>query len=727
MRDAYYGQRVGIDLTRSGNTFTAKYYVETKGSVYYNGLVLDRSGAIDGNVGFNWNTGGASTLLVNTATKTGSPGNSYTFQASVSLPWWGGKCSVSRSGSIPIATPNAPTSVTLSRSSDTALWFRAYFSDSSSRPVQGIQVERWSYADPVWRRVLNWTRSGGSPLSWIDKGVTANNRYQYRARTTNSSGQSGWVNSPRVSTTPAAPSNVVATKNADGSITVTWQKNTPNGLDGAGYLILDNGTQVGTTPPGTLVWTDPSPSTSVTHTYTIQMTENGPLTSAPSAPSNTVQLLAAPNAPGNLSPNGGVIAFESTSFRLAWAHNPVDASEQTSAQYRFRAQGTSTWSTGSATTDQFVEVSSALFTPGTVYEWQVRTRGAYQPSAEAGFSPWSAVATFSLMNTPGASISTPEDGSTVNVSRMTVKWTYFQSQGRAQAGAEVQLVQDPEGDTPITRESHTVSGAATSLLLTTALADQTTYMVRVRVRSGDGLWSDWDESTFTVSYPQPPVPQVGIDWDGTQGAAQVSVFNPDPEGTEPPAVYNTVERSIDGGGTWELVMDDIPINGTVTDPECLSYGETLYRVTAVSALPSSSTSDALTFNPQDESAWINAGTNFATSAHIPSNLRITRSLGKLNRTLVPIEGREYGMLVEGVAKDHTVTVYGDVPVDVDNPWESDQIIQSLDAIADVPNPAMLRLPDGTRWYGALTSYSRTNPEQDRTATVSIAFERGNRE
>ncbi len=35
MRDAYYGQRVGIDLSRSGKRIHAKYYVETKGSVYY--------------------------------------------------------------------------------------------------------------------------------------------------------------------------------------------------------------------------------------------------------------------------------------------------------------------------------------------------------------------------------------------------------------------------------------------------------------------------------------------------------------------------------------------------------------------------------------------------------------------------------------------------------------------------------------------------------------------
>lgn len=707
-RDAYYKQRVGIDLTRSGRTFTARYYVETTGSMYYNGYTLNRGGNITGGVSFNWNTGSASTMLVNTATFTGSPGGSYTFTASVHL-FWGGTMSVSRSGSIPISSPGAPTSVTAKRITDN----RADLTWNYGSNVAAVAVERWSYNDPKWRRVATLNPA---KKAWSDTGIKPNDRYEYRVRTGNPSGDSAWVGASRFSTTPAAPSNVIATKNADGSITVTWKSNAP--YEGSGFQIYDNGTQVGSVPADTLTWTHATPPPSAAHTYTVTMTEDDPaLTSAQSAPSNTVQLLAAPNAPTSLSPNGTTIAFEVPNFPLTWAHNPVDSSAQTSAQYRFREQGTTTWNTGSVTTDQFVEVSPAMFTTGTVYEWQARTRGAYRPSDEAGFSPWSALATLTLMNTPGVSISTPESGSTVNVSRMTAMWNYFQAQGRGQAGAEVQLVQDPDGDSPITRESRTVSGAATSLLLNAALADQTTYMIRVRARSGDGLWSSWDESTFTVSYPQPPVPEPTVTWDDTQGAAQVSVFNPEPIDPQPAAVTNIVERSIDGGNTWELVMDDLPVNGTLTDPECLSYGTTLYRVTAVSALPSSAVSEIEELYATSLDIWLNGGDGFAVAAPITCKPGLTVKPGLLEKNVYYFAGQETGTSVSGKARQRIYSLKGSIHEDDDDTTDVRQILEEV--MPFLPDPFLVRDFAGHRIYA---SVSDLQVEWEAWRTYSVSFE-----
>ena len=716
MRDAYYGQRVGIDLSRSGRTFTVRYYVETTGSMYYNGYTLNRGGNVTGGVSFNWNTASANTMLVNTATFTGSANSVCTFGASVTM-FWGGTPSVSVNVTIPPDPPGAPSGVTASRSSDTEATLTWSASSTSQAPISNFDIERKSVADPSWRRVA----SVENVRSWTDMGIKANDRYQYRIWSWYGSQESSKVSSNEFSTTPAAPGNVAAVKNADGSITVTWTRSSP--YAGTGFQIFDNGVQVGTTPSSTLTWTHSSPSTSVTHTYTIRMTETGGLTSAQSAPSNTVQLLAAPNAPTNLSPNGTTIAFEVNNFLLTWAHNPVDSSEQTSAQYRFRAQGASTWNTGNVTTDQFVEVSPALFTPGTVYEWQVRTRGAYKPSAEAGFSPWSAVATFSLMNTPGVSISTPKDDSTVNVSRMTVTWTYFQSQGRAQAGAEVQLVQDPDGDTPITRESRTVNGTATSFLLTTALADQTSYMVRVRVRSSDGLWSNWDEPTFSVSYPQPPVPQARVSWDDTQGAAHVSVFNPNPEGTEPPTVYNTVERSIDGGQTWELVMDGLPLNSSVTDPECLVGAPTLYRVTAVSALPSSSAT-TVELDADSMATWLSGGDGFGQVVRLPYNPSVKVSSGLAEREVQHFAGRTLGVEMAGTARQRTVLI-GSLLIEED-PTSTSSTSEDVEELSYLPAPILYRDPTGRRIY---TSMSRPDLSRDhlRRWTLSVTLEEVSRD
>ena len=518
MRDAYYGQRVGIDLTRSGNTFTAKYYVATKGSVYYNGLTLARSGAITGGVSFNWNTGGDSQMLVNTATKTGSPGNSYTFGASVALPWWGGKCSVSRSGAIPDDAPGAPTSVVATRNSDT----QATITWNYGSNVVAVAVERWSYQDPTWRMVVTLNPA---KKSWTDTSLKPNDRYGYRVRTGNSAGDSAWVLTSRFSTTPAAPSGVVAVKNADGSITVTWQSNCP--YDGSGFRIYDNGTQVGSVPAGTFTWTHASPSSSVAHTYTVVMTEDDPaLVSAQSAPSNTVQLLAAPSAPGSLQPNGSALPVEEGAVTLQWVHTPVDSSTQTSAQVQWRPQG-GAWTTVTVT-GPAQSVTVTLDTVG-VFEWQARTQGAFHQGQADGWSPWSAIATVRLASTPGVSISTPDDSGTVGTSTLTVAWSWFQAEGSAQAGAEVQLLQDPgDGSDPLLVESRTVSGAGTTLLLQTRLADQGAYQLLVRGRSGDGLWSPWDQSVFTIAYPSPLQPLVTVDWDPQMGAAVVTITNLDP-------------------------------------------------------------------------------------------------------------------------------------------------------------------------------------------------------
>lgn len=512
-RDAYYKQRVGIDLSRSGNVFTAKYYVETTGSVYYNGLTLERGNAITGNVGFNWNTGGAQTLPVNTATKTGSPGNSYTFTAAVNLPWWGGRCSVSRSGSIPVSAPGAPTSATAKRITDN----RADLTWNYGSNVVAVAVERWSYSDPTWRRVVTLNPA---KKSWSDTGIKPNDRYQYRVRTGNSSGDSAWVSSSRFSTTPAAPSGVKAAKNADGSITVTWQSNCP--YDGSGFRIYDNATQVGSVPAGTFTWTHASPSSSVAHTYTVVMTEDDPaLVSAQSAPSNTVQLLAAPSAPGGLTPNGMALPVEAGAVTLQWVHTPVDSSTQTSAQVQWRPQG-GAWTTVTVTGP--TQSATVTLDSVGVFEWQARTQGVFHQGQKDGWSPWSAVATVRLVSTPGVSISTPDDSGTVGTSTLTAEWTWFQAEGAAQASAQVQL-QDMDG---VLLEDRTVSGAATLVTLATRLADATSYALLVRGRSGDGLWSSWDRADFTVSYPQPLAPEPTVTWDDTQGVAQVSIFNPDP-------------------------------------------------------------------------------------------------------------------------------------------------------------------------------------------------------
>ena len=146
-----------------------------------------------------------------------------------------------------------------------------------------------------------------------------------------------WSEYVSVSTTPAASTGVQAVKQQDGSIVVSWKNAAP--YDGAGWIVYDNGTkveEVGASTKPDVSWTHVLPSTSTTHTYTytVAMKEGG-LVSARSAPSNTVQLLAAPNAPMDLAPTG-VVTPGAT--RLSWRHKIKKQEVSTHGREKGRGQ-----------------------------------------------------------------------------------------------------------------------------------------------------------------------------------------------------------------------------------------------------------------------------------------------------------------------------------------------------------------------------------------------------
>src|SRR5690606_2220062 len=94
------------------------------------------------------------------------------------------------------------------------------------------------------------------------------------------------------------------------------------------YDIMDGVTVIATGV--SLPWDHVNPNPATPHTYRVRGTI-GAIQGAWSAPSNTVQLQAPPNAPTSLSPNG-TTANVATNTLLRWLHNPVDASVQTQYQ-----------------------------------------------------------------------------------------------------------------------------------------------------------------------------------------------------------------------------------------------------------------------------------------------------------------------------------------------------------------------------------------------------------
>lgn len=600
-----------------------------------------------------------------------------TFNASLGPIWNGGAPSVSATVSVPARpylVPAAPSSVSVSRGSDTQATVAFAVASSGSAPVQSIGIERRSLQDPVWRNLVWLDRSTSG--SWTDTTLPSNDRCEYRVRTWNTSGYSAYTSAVgSVVSTVAAPTNVRASKQPSGNVLVEWDKAYPGG---GTFTVFDNGDQVFEMPVGSAPFTFAhAASAQETHTYTIRHTDSG-VSSPLSAPSNTVQLLAAPNAPKLVGPSGAAAVGQ---VRLQWVHNPVDSTPQQAAAIRYRTQGASSWITRMVTTASELVVALQAGT----FEWQVQTRGLH-----ASYSPWSPLGVFNVVDLPGVSILTPDNGATLRTSRLTVDWSYFQAQGHAQTQGQVQVYL---GDEMI--EQSFSQGPGTSLELSTVFQNGRDYTIHVCARSASGFWSRWERVDIHVSFPAPPVPKITTQWSEETGAATIHVGNIQPEGDQPAAVSNTVERSIDGGKTWETVADKLAISSSITDTECLSNGTTTYRVTATSDLPSSS-STTVELTTSSDAIWLSGGQGFALAVPLAWNPKTAVSSGLANRKVHRFAGRRLPVEMSGVQRVRTVSLSATL---------LDERIDLLDRLEDLsyrPAPFLYRDPLGRRIYTSLS-------------------------
>ncbi len=527
----------------------------------------------------------------------------------------------------------------------------------------------------AWQEV---GRPVGNAAAFSDTTTVANRRYEYRVAGIGGSGQSGWSGIATVYTTPAPPSLVEAQKvGSNIQVTASGLPAWATGYDiqerqGAGSWTT---LQVGVT---SWPWTHVSPSNAVTHTYRVRSTR-GALASAYSAESNTVQLLAAPNPPTGLTPNGGTL--EATVPQpLTWVHAPVDTTAQSAYELSYRLIGAGSWTTVSGTTQDFRLVNL----PAGEYEWQVRTKGAHPD-----WSPWSAVATFSMVSAPGVAIVQP--GGSWGQPVLPLEWSWTQAQGRPQSAWQVRLTDDAS----TLLEEREGSGAATSVTLTTRLVTGESYVVRVRAATGT-VWSGWATQTFTTLFVPPAMPDVSGGWDEASGSVSLTVN----EGSEDPAPPSTVsvivERSVDDGDTWEAALSAAP-GVTFADWESLSYGTTLYRVTAVAASGAAAT---LVYPVVAESGalWLSGGVGFSRTARLPMNPSIRLRAARA-RSVQRYEGRSSGVAYAGEQTSLVVEVGGAL---IDRDPDTAEVDALIDVIQNREPVHLVRDPDGRRVYGSVS-------------------------
>ena len=607
-----------------------------------------------------------------------------TIGASLGPIWNGGNPSVENTLTLParpVGLPNPPTKVSASRVSDQQInieWIAPPAGESN--PIDYFVVERRLDESDQWTIVAPVKDA----VSFADMAVAAGHKYSYRVKTDNSVGGSEYVEAERpVFTTPPAPVNVRAVKNASGDIVVSWENKAPyiptrwevyDGDKLAALVTLD---------VEKCTWVHSSPRLDVTHQYRI-VCVGGSMSSPRSEPSNIVQLLARPNAPEPTS--DGLYFPADEPVTLGWRFNAMDSSPQTRFKLQYiRRQG----GTQGPVFDQ--PASKQQCTVGVLpqgsYEYWVQTWGLH-----ADPSPVSRRALFYVETRPIISIQSP--GQVVKTSFVDVSWAYSPMGGPVQTKAIVELYQG--ADRLI--ETQVARGSQASVRLKTYLKNGLSYRVSVTAVNAHGVKSKTVSQSFQVEYEQPPTPRVYLEWDDEAGCVHVRVVNPAPEAGKPGAVRNRVERSDDGGLTWTILTEDLPVSGMFLDYQSSSHGSVSYRVTATSDLPSSSTT-VESIDVESWAMWLSGGQDFSVTVPLRWDPVHSCKMGLANRKLYRFAGRERAVEMSGRHREKTLSLSA-VLFDEDFP-----LIQRLEDLSYLPAPFLYRDPMGRSVYCSIASVS----------------------
>lgn len=367
-----------------------------------------------------------------------------------------------------------------------------------------------------------WTHVGSvssNAASYTDTSTKVGNRYQYRVRVANAGGTSDWSNlSNVIYTTPPVPTAITAVRVGD-DIRVNGSIH----ANATHVDIQDDGaTVVSALAKGSLPWTHSSPSPTETHRYRARSrvasgtSNGGTLVSGWSGYSSTVQLTASPNAPTGLAPNGVAVPVDER-VTLSWQHNPVDSSDLTGFEFRYRVPGgaweTATW-TGSSWSGTYRVTASrwaSMIALGNVIEWQARTRGAHPD-----YGAWSATAVMTVISRPLVTVVSPQPGE-MHDARLSASWEFFQAEDRPQSSWRARLLRDAS-----VVETRNGSGAASSVTFRTVLENDSTYTVEVEAATG-GVWSDPDSVTVDVSFILPVPGELAGVWNEQTGSMELEV------------------------------------------------------------------------------------------------------------------------------------------------------------------------------------------------------------
>ena len=190
-RDAYYGQRLILTLSRSGNTVSWTLQLQSTGSMYAT-MTYAVSGSTSKSAQYTISQGGAFTQTIGSGSFTSA--GAATVHASSTM-FWGSTCTVSASIAAGTPKPPAPSGITLSSSGSTASYSWGATANTSTYYLQ-LNTNDGEYA--------TWSGSTTSP-SKIISGMGENNKRILRIYSAGPGGGSAWAYAPAYYGVPATP------------------------------------------------------------------------------------------------------------------------------------------------------------------------------------------------------------------------------------------------------------------------------------------------------------------------------------------------------------------------------------------------------------------------------------------------------------------------------------------------------------------------------------------
>lgn len=609
-------------------------------------------------------------------------------------------------------TPSVPTGVTATRVSDTSVtvaWSQS--SPGNSQPTQNSVQRRVNGGS--WTDVVTI-----SAASSVVIGAAANQKLEYRVRASNAAGVSDWsaASSP-LYTTPAAPSSVVAAKDASLDIDVSW---TPNVAFTEHEHVVEHGTVTGgvttwdgsplaSVASGTSTYKHSSPDAGDVHVYRVSAknTDTAALSSSAVA-SSTVQLLVAPDKP--TVAGLPTYADKGRDFIFPWTHNPVDTTAQTAYEVEYSTNGGSSWTSTTKVTSgtSSYTVAADTYTSGQALTTRVRTWGQATTGGSdgTGASPWSDPATVTFKTRPVATVVSPADSSTWTEASLSVMPGFSQAESASFVQATI-VLSDSGGDI----ESR-VTNALSAVTFDTRVEDAGSYTVTVTVLDSHGITSDPATSDFSVAYTLPVEAGVTVTYLREEGVAQIDLTFPTPGVGEAAAVAVTVSRSIDG--VREDILTAYPITGalTVLDSTPTIQGTNEYRVRTISA--DGATADVTVDLPVAEPYWafLSTGPGFTRTVSFFGNLAFDASPSR-STALARASGRRRPIALFGAARGLVVSGSADLfPGMGSTPQEVEAFI--LDA-----GIVCYRDPSGRRMFGTVTGALSSPSSLTSTFTFTV--------